>query len=55
MLIAGIIILGSFAMLCLQAADLVRPDFPYFSHILLSALTAIFGYLFGNNARIPMQ
>ena len=53
--ILGIVVLGSFAMMCLQAVGIVDPEVLYFSHILVSVLGIITGYLFGNNAKISMS
>lgn len=47
MVVGGIIIIGSFVMLCLQAVGFVPLDFPYFSHILTSSISAIIAYLVG--------
>ena len=47
MVVVGIVVVGSFVMLCLQAVGWVPPDFPYFSHILASSVSAIVAYLFG--------
>jgi len=54
MLIVGIIVLGSFFMIVLQTAEVIPSDNPYFSHILFSSLSAIFGFLLGNNVRTVM-
>jgi hypothetical protein len=54
MLIVGVIVLGSFVMIVLQTAQVIPDDNPYFSHILFSSLSAIFGFLLGNNVRTIM-
>ncbi len=51
MRLIGIIIAGSFVMVCLQAAGIVSSDYLIFSHILLSMMSAIGGYLFGSNIK----
>ena len=53
--ILGLVVLGSFVMLCLQAVGIVNPDVPYFSHMLFSTISVIVGYLFGSNTRISMS
>lgn len=50
MMIIGIIVVGSFLMLCLQMFGFAQVEFPYFSHILASALSAFIGYLFGRSS-----
>lgn len=54
MLIVGIIVLGSFFMVILQSVELVPSENQYFSHILFSSLSAIFGFLLGNNVKTVM-
>ena len=54
MLIVGIIVLGSFFMVIFQTVEWIPSDNQYFSHILFSSLSAIFGFLLGNNVRTVM-
>ena len=49
----SIIIIGSFIMMCLQAVGIAQPDLP-FSHIMVSMISLLGGYLFGNNVKISM-
>ena len=53
MFIVGIIVLGSFIMTIIQNIGLV-PDNDFYSHILFSSLSAIFGFLLGNNVKTIM-
>lgn len=52
--VMGAIVLGSFVMVSLQEAGVVESNSSIFSHILFSTITAIFGYLFGSNAKISL-
>ncbi len=54
MVIMGTVVLGSFGIVCLQEIGVVESDSTIFSHLLLSTISAIGGYLFGSNMRIPM-
>lgn len=54
MLIVGIIVVGSFVMVVLQTVEIIPSDNQYFSHILFSSLSAIFGFLLGNNVKTIM-
>ena len=51
--IVGSITVVSFVMLCLQSLGLTQENF-LFSHIVISMLSAMGGYLFGNNTKISM-
>ena len=53
MLIVGIIVLGSFIMTIIQNIGIVPSD-NFFSHVLFSSLSAIFGFLLGNNVKTVM-
>lgn len=54
MCIIGVVVLGSFAMLCLQEAGIVESNSLIFSYLLLSLVSAISGYLFGSNMKTQM-
>ena len=51
MLIVGIIVLGSFIMTIIGQNIGIVPSDNFFSHILFSSLSAIFGFLLGNNVK----
>ena len=53
MSIVGIIVLVSFLMMCLDALGFIQTDLP-FTHIVISMLSAMGGYLFGNNTKISI-
>ena len=53
MLLMSCIIAGSFVMMCLQAVGVAQQDFP-FSHIVVSMISLLGGYLFGNNVKTPI-
>lgn len=53
--IMGVIALGSFGMVCLQEIGVVESDSAIFSHLLFSTLSAMGGYLFGSNMKIPVS
>jgi len=51
MCIIAVISLGSFFMVILQSANIISSDEQIFTHILFSSLSAMFGFLLGNNVR----
>ena len=54
MLLIVVVLLGFFIVLILNAVGVIQTDTTFFQYMFVMMLSAIMGYLFGNNTKVSL-